>query len=316
MSVNSNYISLECPSHFSTKVVAPESQPSNNSKSWRLFGTSLSHEAEPTKTLSEYSFESTIFDKDLNYFDFFIMGDDKINKIMGYAKEVSDIHIDDLYDRSNLLEFVRLMNQGDLKFAHVMGYTYHTGSIYWQMKQLKLWECACDFSKRFTNPDQQSLRNTFEGELTNLIGRKFKNCKDHTLNFLFLGSGGCLSEWKITSQAILAGFENLEIYLVDRDYAKEDAKQYPERFQQFFKKFPQVKVNTHILSSLEDFAKLHIACDVAIAMDFDADTTKLPKVELNLSDKGFTYITRKKSPPNWLWNFTDKEHHHAPRILL
>ncbi len=314
MSINHNCLSLECPSHFSNNAAALDIQPCGISKSWRLLGTSLCCATQPTKTLSEYSFNATIFDRDLNYFDFFISEVNNFTQVLGYAKEISNIHTDDLYDRKNLLEFVRLMNEGNSKIGHAMGYTSHIGMIFWKMKQLNLWECDCDYSKRFPRDDLQSIRNSFEGELTRLIERQFKNLKDHTLNFLFLGSGGCLSEWKITSQAILSGFENLEIYLVDRDYAKDDSKQFPERFQQFFKKFPQVKVNTHILSSLEDFAKLDIACDVASAIDFDADTTKLPKIELKLSDKGFTFITRKLTPPNWKWNLTDKAHHLVSRI--
>lgn len=320
MSINNNNLSLEHPSHFSTSAMEHAIQSTPKSKSWRLFGTSLSYATQPMKTLSEYSFESTIFDKDLSYFDFFftfsldISSKDISNNLMRVAKEVSQLHIDDLYDRRNLVEFIRLMNQGDAKVGYAMGNS-QLCTMNTEMAQLNLNECACEYSQRFTRDEQQSIRNSFEGELINLIGKKFKNVKENTLNFLFLGSGGCLSEWKITSQAILTGFENLEIYLVDRAYAKDDAKQFPERFRQFFKKFPQVKVNTHILSSLEDFAKLNIACDLASAIDFDADTRKLPKIDLTLSENGFTFVTRKYTPPNWQWNYTEKDRHSVTRYL-
>ncbi len=314
MSVNNNIHSLELPSHFSKTAHDPEIALPQNGKSWQLNENSLSIGNQSTKTLKEYSFKHEILERNLNpAIDYFCM---KTDSTIPSAREISQFDMEDFYDKKNLIELIRLMSIGDDKIGKALGYTQHGSGTYSIITSLNLWECSCDYSKRFASHGQQALRNKFETELLCKMERTFSNLKDQKLNLLFLGSGGCLSEWKIISQAILSGFKSLEIYLVDRDYAKKTIKEFPERVQKFFEKFPQVKINVHILPSLEDFAKENIACDVACALDFDADTAQDPSIELKLSDTGFTFVTRKTTLPNWKWNNTDKDRHIVSRTSI
>lgn len=314
MSVNNNTLSLELPSHFSNLATYPETSLSKNSKSEQLFDSSLRFGNPSTKTLKHYNFKLEILERNLNpAIDYFSM---KTDSTVLAAQEISQFDMEDLYDRKNLLELIRLMSSGDDEIGKALGYIPHGSGTYSEIKSLNLWECSCEHSKRFVVRGQQALRNKFEMELLSKMDKTFSKIKDQQLNFLFLGSGGCLSEWKIISQAIFSGFQKLEIYLVDRDYEKQSSKEFPERLQKFFQKFPKVTINVYILSSLEEFAKKGVLCDVACALDFDADTSKDPSIELQLSETGFTFVTRRATQPNWEWNNTDKDRHIVSRNSL
>ncbi len=310
MSINNNNLSLECPSHFSITAIDPKIETSESGKSWRLLGTSLSCATPPTKSLSQYSFKIEILERELTSWDYiFPIKFKRSGQIAPLAKEISQLSKEDLYDRKNLLELLRVMSDGDDKEGYALGYRGHGSGTYSKLSLIDLWECSCGYSTRFTKPNFFASRIAFENEFLDVMNEKLSKLMNQKLNILFVGSGGCLSEWKIISQMIFAGFEKLEIYVVDRDYAKESQLEYPKRFQQFFQNFPQVKIDIHILTSLEEFAKEDVSCDIACALDFDADTSKDSKIKLNLSENGFTFVTRNSTSPNWEWNNTDKDRH-------
>ncbi len=191
MSVNNNTLSLELPSHFSNMAMRPETPSSKNSKSEQLFDSSLKIENQSTKTLTSYNFKLAILEKNLNpAIDYFSM---KTDSMVQAAKEISQFDMEDLYDRKNLLEFIRLMCSGDDEIGKALGYTQHGSGTYSEIKSLNLWECSCEHSKRFVGRGQHGLRNKFEMELLSKMDKTFSKIKDQQLNFLFLGSGGCLS---------------------------------------------------------------------------------------------------------------------------
>lgn len=313
MSVTEKNFSLELTTHFSNSTPDSNIPLFQKTTAWKCHDQPTLSPGELTKVFSESCFKPNVLDQDLQAWDFYVDSRDKTikDKILRMSKEFPELKIKDYYDRRNLLEITTLMGVPDPSVGTNMKYVSHSGGTYKKLQTLNLWECACGKGVRFPEKLYDNTnRINFEFNLISLIESKFNQAKSQKLNFLFLGSGGCLSEWKIISQLILMGFEKLEIYLVDLSYAKDYNMEFPLTFKKFFENFPQVTVHVHILTSLEEFAQKKIPCDVAAALDFEVEDKKnFPMVELELSKDGFSFVTNKESPPSWNWNDKDSKRH-------
>lgn len=217
------------------------------------------------------------------------------SKITTNLKELKNLKLNDLQCKPNLLEYVRMLNSEDARIYMQLD----SGSGCFRAMPLDLCECCCDNAKRKADFGNKSTRISIEDRLLYKISTVFGSVKSEQLKLMFLGSGGCLSEWNIVSQLMLLGFTNLDIHLVDFIYKKDQHEAL--RFKEFFEGFPDVKASVKIYSTLEEFSKLEVECDVVSAIDFIGD---IPKVLLNISPKGFAFSSHVQ--PTWNWNRVDK----------
>ncbi len=224
-------------------------------------------------------------------------------KITTNLKELKHLKLNDLQCKSNLLEYVRMLNSEDVMIYMQLD----SGNGCFRAMPLDLCECCCENAKRKAGYGNKSTRIPIENRLLNKIVTVFGSLKSDRLKLMFLGSGGCLSEWNIVSQLMLLGFTNLEIHLVDFIYKKDQYEAL--RFQEFFEGFPDVKVSVKIHSSLEDFSKFEVECDVVSAIDFIGD---IPKVMLNISPKGFAFSSHVQPKWNWIRGEKVQEVHINP----
>lgn len=214
------------------------------------------------------------------------------SKIKANLNELKQLTLHDLQCKPNLLEYVRMLNSADARIYMDLD----SGSGCFRAKPLDLCECCCDNAKRNANFGN-NIRIPIEDRLLHKITTVFGSVKSDQLKLMFLGSGGCLSEWNIVSQLMLLGFTNLDIHLVDIIYRKINEQYEALRFKEFFEGFPDVKASVKIYSSLEEFSKLEVECDVVSAIDFIGG---IPKIMLNTSPKGFAFSSHVK--PEWNWN--------------
>lgn len=303
-------MSLEHSSHFSpsSQVEIPNSQIISYAYGSKIsLSTDLNSELKIIRLFPQYTFDPNVVSQPLKSkmeLRYPCQEEDSIvnkfapelfSKINTNLKELKHLKLHDLQCKPNLLEYVRMLNSEDLLiYVHL-----DSGSGCFRAMPLDLCECCCDNAKRKANYGSTSTRIPIENRLLQKILTVFGSVKSDQLKLMFLGSGGCLSEWNIVSQLMLLGFTNLDIHLVDFIYKKDQYEAL--RFKEFFEGFPDVKASVKIHNTLEEFAKLEVECDVVSAIDFLGN---IPNVKLNTSLSGFAFSSNMQ--PNWNWNRESK----------
>ena len=159
-------------------------------------------------------------------------------------------------------------------------------------KPLNLHECACANTGAYSR-----LTGTLRDEVENGIVKRLVETfpKEEEISLLSLGSGGLMSDFITLEKLVLAGFKKIKIDCVDPLGIDAGAV---DRINQFFKEYPEVKVEMSGCKELpgEGAYSAVLAVDFEPMFDYRMETSFKAAADIMaakrlLNDRGFMALT-------------------------